>query len=389
MSRQEKSSVLKDLFREYYEKAELDLPSDIEFREFAYQPFDSESYVRHLSFRTYDEVKNFFIQHVPLHLYFSSATYLSPAAEDMELKGWRGSDLLFDIDSDHIKKCVENKLVKKFRICPECEILSEEPENECPQCSGETIDYIDPECLKYAEEVALDVVDILVEEIGINKRFITVSFSGNRGFHIRVTDERLRSLDRDSRRIIAGFIKASNMHFPAIKIDEKDLVLPPRVIDGGVRRRVANRLLRQIIEPELREYILSSGHVKKDLIKRIDKDLLQRYSKYYSDYAETPIDEMVTMDISRLVRIPNSINGKSGLLTKKIDLNELGDIEFVLEKFSPFHDRTAVIEVRYKLPKIRLLDEEFKTSGRGLYHVRLPVAIYLELKNIGRIKKIL
>jgi DNA primase small subunit len=156
-----------------------------------------------------------------------------------------------------------------------------------------------------------------------------------------------------------------------------------------VRRRVANRLLREIIEPELREYILSSGHVKKDLIKRIDKDLLQRYSKYYSDYAETPIDEMVTMDISRLVRIPNSINGKSGLLTKKIDLNELGDIEFVLEKFSPFHDRTAVIEVRYKLPKIRLLDEEFKTSGRGLYHVRLPVAIYLELKNIGRIKKIL
>ncbi|MGB9831477.1 MAG: hypothetical protein ACPLSP_05335, partial [Fervidicoccus fontis] len=35
----------------YYEKAKLELPDDINSREFAVQPIDYKGYVRHLSFK--------------------------------------------------------------------------------------------------------------------------------------------------------------------------------------------------------------------------------------------------------------------------------------------------------------------------------------------------
>jgi len=41
----------------------------------------------------------------PIHLYYSSAYYEEPSADKMDLKGWLGSDLIFDIDSDHYPGC--------------------------------------------------------------------------------------------------------------------------------------------------------------------------------------------------------------------------------------------------------------------------------------------
>jgi len=82
----------------------------MEFREFTLQPFDSETYVRHLSFRSPEELRRYVVQKPPLHLYYSSAVYLQPSAPSMEEKGWRGSDPLFNIDADQIPGCSVQKL---------------------------------------------------------------------------------------------------------------------------------------------------------------------------------------------------------------------------------------------------------------------------------------
>ncbi|MEM0044168.1 MAG: DNA primase small subunit domain-containing protein [Sulfolobales archaeon] len=388
MSLQEKISAVERLFSEYYSRAPLILPEDLEFREFAYQPFRSQSYVRHLSFRTRDEVIDFFTRNPPLHLYYSSATYLHPAVEDMDAKGWRGSDLLFDIDADHIEKCVRSGWIRRLRICPECGVVSENPSEECPQCSGETIDLVEPECLSEAARITRDLVDVLIEEIGVSRNSLEVYFSGNRGFHVRVFDERFRELGRDERRIIAEYVLAKDYNIRE-NIDPDLIILPPRISDGGIRSRIARRILRIIEDEDIRRYILSSGSEGLDIIRRVDRNKLRDLEKLYNEYAGIPIDTMVTIDISRLVRIPNSINGKSGLITKKIDLSELENFTPESEKLSPFKDLRIIIEIRYRIPRIRFLERTLEVRSQALYEVPGDLGVFLELKGLGRIRKVI
>ncbi|MGC9148538.1 MAG: DNA primase small subunit domain-containing protein [Sulfolobales archaeon] len=389
MSHQDKSSLVKDFFQKYYSKADLLLPDDLEYREFAYQPFGSESYVRHLSFKTRDEVIMYFTSKPPLHLYYSAATYLYPYVEDMEAKGWRGSDLLFDIDADHVPECISNNLIRKIRICPECESLSEEPEKECPNCSGETIDIIEPECIEYTKKYTQDLIDVLIEEFGISKKYIRVMFSGNRGFHVRVVDERFRSLGREERRIIADYILAKKSSLKKDFVGNKTLPLPPRIFDGGLRRRIARKIIDKTDSEVLRKYLISDNIEARDLLMKYSKEIYEEYIGLPEVSPEIPIDAMVTIDISRLVRIPNSINGKSGLLAVEIDPVKLSDFRFDPEKLSPFRDHRVLIEVFYKIPRIRIFGVEFRAYRETVYQVLGYVGVYLELKGLGRIKKVI
>ncbi|BCU70237.1 DNA primase small subunit PriS [Stygiolobus caldivivus] len=190
-SRPELNKILLTLFREYYETAQLELPNDMELREFAYQPFNAETYARHLSFTNPDELKIFLREHVPLHLYYSSARYQLPQAENMEEKGWLGSDLLFDLDADEI--CELN--VKRF--CDGVEALM--------NCEN-SIEYVEltRECIGKVFQDALLIRDILKDDFGMEAR---IFFSGNRGFHIRVECHGdCALLDSNDRKEIADYI---------------------------------------------------------------------------------------------------------------------------------------------------------------------------------------
>ena len=193
-SRQEQSNIIKFLFREYYEEAQLELPDDIELREFAYQPFNSETYVRHLSFSSPQELKQYILDNVPLHLYYSSARYQLPSAKNMDEKGWLGSDLLFDLDADEICD------LRIRRFCPDgYETLA----TTCKE--GSPIEYVEitKECMLTVYQKALLVKDILKEDFGLNGK---IYFSGNRGFHIKVEcHDDCALLDSDDRKEIADY----------------------------------------------------------------------------------------------------------------------------------------------------------------------------------------
>jgi len=97
---------LRELFKAYYAlDPPLVLPGDIIRREFAFQPFGLESYVRHLSFKDETSLRAYIKSKTPKHAYHSIAIYELPEAPSMEEKGWLGSDLLFDLDLDHPGLC--------------------------------------------------------------------------------------------------------------------------------------------------------------------------------------------------------------------------------------------------------------------------------------------
>ncbi len=388
MSHQELSKrnkqLIKQLFREHYKGIELNLPSNFIMREFAFQTFDSETYIRHKAFRSTDELRDYMVKIVPKHAYFSSAIYEDPAAEDMDSKVWLGADLIFDIDADHVPGCEGSSINVCLGRCLDYDELG-----MCRECEGDYvgITHITIECLEKAKEHLINLIDVLVNDFGFSKDRVKVYFSGHRGFHVHVECKgKWLKLDSSERREIVDYIKGVGIDVYILNLSirrkgkgrKKTVIeVPPRIIDGGWRRRVAKEILNLgIIEGELVDFI------------RGVKPLTRKPEYPPLDYSELihglgiAIDEKVTIDIKRLIRLPNSINGKAGFKVVNIDIDKLSD--FILDHaLSPFHNYLMKVYIPFSFPQIRVIDIDIKgVEGEKLV---LPgsVAMYLALKGLA------
>ncbi|MEM2235414.1 MAG: DNA primase small subunit domain-containing protein [Desulfurococcaceae archaeon] len=367
MSLQEQSNrFLKQIIRNYYAKRPLKEPPLLSMREVAVQPFGSKSYIRHLHFTSMSKLYDYIIENPPLHLYYSAATYDDPGNPDMESKGFRGADVLFDIDADHYPECSHSVL-----ICSKCGYVWINGGAECPRCGSRSLaslPQLSIECLKKAWRDSRTIVRILEEDFGASK--ISTMFSGNRGFHIRVEDKHLLSLDRDSRRMLVDYIQLSSLDpgrvFPKVKLEKRGgyVALFHREHECGLRARI------------------------RDYLKSVETPIvIGDYEAYSYDNVinainalKIGIDPAVTMDVSRLSRFSNSINGKSGLLSKPIDVSD----EF---NYS-FYDFRAVsgevlIKPAYDLTGVTVLDRKVNLRRGFIEKVEAYIGFYLALKGLA------
>lgn len=317
------NKLIRMMFLEYYNKAELILPDDMELREFAVQPFDSETYVRHLSFTNPQELKAFVLKTVPLHLYYSVAKYQMPSEKDLEAKGWLGSDLLFDLDADEV--CDSSK---KIYLCEKSGVAVADP-SLCPETGESTEEFfdIDNECVEKLKNSAKIIVDILKQDFGLNA---VVSFSGNRGFHIRVPCyDDCALLPPEVRQEIGMYISGE-------KVPEYKSPLPE---DPGWPGRQARGVYN------------------------------------------VNIDKQVTIDIRRLERIENSINGKSGLIIKKVE--DIDSFEYG-EHLSPFKGIVAFLP--HYTVEVSVFNERIKLEKDIPIRLNASVGVYLALKGLGEVK---
>jgi len=313
------NNLVKTLFREYYEKANLELPFDMELREFAFQPFDSSTYVRHLSFNNEIELRSFITKTLPLHLFYSSAKYQVPSAKDMEEKGWMGADIQFDLDADHFCN------VRKFNFCPVCgDYVSGD---KCPKDGSQTIEYMEitEECINTTKDKTIDLVDILKEDFDFKPK---IYFSGNRGFHVIIEcSGDCALLNSNDRKEISEYI----MGFNIPKYQGKPC-------DPGWPGRLAKN--------------------KKGI----------------------EIDEQVTIDTKRLIRIPGSLHGKSGLIVKQIDDISRFSFNKDLSPFTGFSVFKPFITGEFNL-----LGNKIKFYRNTPIKLETSIAVYSALKNLGEV----
>ena len=385
--RESSKNIIIGLFREYYRSAKLKLPEDFVLREFAIQPFNSSTYIRHLSFQRKDDLLAFIEKNIPKHLYYSSAKYENPGLKDMESKKWLGADLIFDIDADHIPGCNEIKLW----ICPNGHSGIGE-QATCPLCGAkvEKISIIDDECLiKGLYQISL-LLDILVEDFGFDKNNIKLYFSGHRGFHLHVyLDDRLAQMGSEERREIIDYIIGIGLSLESLKlVNEKRgkshrLALIPRIDDYGWRRRISKSLLEANIERSIRKYIIGEDQPSPSTTVDKIKDVITRII----ESSKVFVDEKVTIDTKRLVRVPFSLNGKTGLIVKEIPLNSLSEFSPALDRLSPFKG-IAKFQSNIQLKNVRLLGRKISLEKNKTHTLELGLAVYLELKGIGKITRI-
>jgi len=263
---------LASLYEAYYSlRPPVEAPSELPRREFAFQYFDSDSFTRHLSFASYDELLDHMAERPPLHAYYSIAVYELPEAKNMEEKGFLRAPLFFDIDVDHLPGC-EGPL----------------PTDECLL-----------EGLRHARRLEA------MARRDLGARETIIYYTGNRGFHVIVEcEEDCEEVGREERREIAWYVAAEGLKVHAIIPEPPNGYQPatPTPEDPGWRGWIARAL----------------GVEGQGLVDALGPDWKAKLEEAVEDY-RVPIDMQVTPDTSRFSRIRGSLNGKASLLVSRVE----------------------------------------------------------------------
>jgi len=368
-------------FGDYYRDADPTLPPAPDAREWGHIPWtggESTTMVRHQSIYDLGDVSDFLAREAPRHVYFSAARYDDPGANGMDEKGWQGADLVFDLDADHLPS-------------------------------------VDPEAATYAEmpaacKDALErLLDLLETDFGFED--VTVVFSGGRGYHVHVRDDGLADLDSDARREIVDYVRA-------VDLDIEGLVRT-RAAGGATRRelrtaggwgRRTHRRLREFVDElaaiddaDAKERLMAFDGIGEGraatLIGALDgetvadgnveaggpgaRTLVEALARETVAAETAPIDEPVTTDTHRLIRLPGSLHGGSGLVVRRLDRSAIDAfdplVDAVPERFTRRSVRVDVTD-----PGVVELDGDSFTLDAGEQSVPECVGVFLMTRDRAR-----
>ncbi len=391
---------IRERFRRHYRAADLDLPPRYARREYGFMFWEAGMMQRHQSFKSSDALRDFLARRTPMHAYFSSAYYETPGAPTMEEKSWLGADLVFDLDADHIER------VKGMPY----EAMLEEVKRE----------------------IARIVDGYLLADFGFDPSALLITFSGGRGYHIHVRDPRVWELQSHERREIVDYITGTELDADALfrkspievkqwkdKATVKYRHLMPRPDDPGWPGRLARGIVAAAERLEAMPRAEAVGELAAvegvggkaageiydalfgrrggrgiDKLRRGDIDIFpsDRYLEPFRrifvptavDLGKRETDEPVTSDIKRLIRMPGSLHGKTGLEVVPLTRSEL-------DGFVPLRDAVPDAwtdeRVRVRLRsgiKMTMRDETFNL-GEGVNSVPEYLAIFLACRGVASI----
>lgn len=317
---------IKKMFVEYYKENshKINTPEYFGQREFGFLLFKQGIMLRHKSFGDIDALRNFIEMVTPSDIYYSSAYYENPSAP-MSEKNWLGADLVFDIDADHL-------------------------DTTCKKLHGD--DWFCELCLIKAKREVLKLIDIIISDFGFSPKNIRVYFTGHRGYHLHTNAKEIRELGSNERKEIVDYVTGLGLDLKSIKIKRKNNTfsingLKPE--DPGWRGRIARGIYEfsNNFKENSESKFFKSSNIKTGNLKTILKKIIKKNSVI--------IDPVVTIDTHRLIRLSETLHGKTGFRVMRIDINMLDD-------FDPFKDALAWKGRKeifvLKAPKFRIGEEE-------------------------------
>ncbi|MDR2698489.1 MAG: DNA primase small subunit PriS [Candidatus Methanoplasma sp.] len=372
------SRFLLKSFRKYYKENQPIMPARFTKREFGFMFFDRQMVQRHMGFPAPEDLSRFMIAQVPSHSYYSTAYYRKPSAPTMDEKEWLGADLIFDLDADHLE-------------------------------GADKMSY--REMLERIREEMIGLTDsFLFSDLGFSDKTVHITFSGGRGYHAHIPSKEVLALGTHERRELVDYITCSGLNidwvFPVQKVVTsqfktsagsranvaKDRLIPPPEA-GGWRRRMRHGLMDLVndvcdLDPKVlrRAYpsISSStaGTVAKmqDDVRASRKILFERNTmatlKYNTqetlvkmmrdDVAPSlagEVDKPVTPDIKRIIRLPGTVHGKTGLRVTPISRDELTGFDPLRDAVpSSYSDEPVKITMKRDY-EFDIRGEHFSLSG--------------------------
>ncbi|WP_048190607.1 DNA primase catalytic subunit PriS [Methanobacterium sp. SMA-27] len=280
----------------------------IQEREFGFDHVGRGPNDRYKVFRTPDLLKRFLKVRTPFAAYCSVAFYDKPRRRDR----WTKAELVFDVDAKDIP----------VRTC-ECEGVCEI-------------------CLNEAREIVLGIIDTLKADLGLKN--IHVVYSG-RGYHIRVLDNDVMSVNSDVRSQIVKYLVGADVPENEYSLDFEKVSYEHFVIPFGYpnvfTKRVKYAILHLTENSELDEV---NKKLLKDVLKHrqlIELDNWgmfknkigpQRYRKVIKGIASinmSLVDAKVSIDLKRILRLPSSLHSMVSMKCTEVKN---------IETFDPFDD---------------------------------------------------
>jgi len=352
-------TYLEGRFGDYYRSVDLAPPPDANEREWGHIPWTPGSgttMVRHQSLLELGDLGAFFAETAPRHAYFSAARYDDPSAATMSNKGWRSADLVFDLDADHL-----------------------------PGVDAEATAYGD--MLAECKDALFRLLSFLETDFGFEDTRIV--FSGGRGYHVHVRDEGVQGLDSDARREIVDYVRAVDLEFDdLVATVSADGATQRRLrTDGGWGARVHEALvdyadeLRDMDDDAATERLMELNGIGEGRAGTIlgafrrnpeavragnleaggpgARRLAEALTARVTATETAPIDEPVTTDTRRLIRLPGTLHGGTGFVVRRIERDALDGFD-PLEDAVParFREREIAVECD-AASRVELLGDSF------------------------------
>ena len=366
-------------FREYYfRNAEMIRPpSEMSLREFGYLPFGG-GMIRHLAFSEIGNLRALLVREAPAGVYCSNSLYHDPSAE-MTKKGWLRAEPIFDIDADALNLPCKKK--HDIWLCKDCgkKEFGLRPET-CPNCKKNRLlefSWACPECIEGTRKETFRLLDFLRGDFGLSDSQISIYFSGNAGFHVHVKASSLDKVEQAGRSEISDYITGRGLMSSLLKNSK----LTPN--DWGWRGRIA-RFVRDIpvgSSPFKTDEFRSRVN---EIQKRLKEDQINKILDSVLAANAVRIDPMVTADIHRIFRMPETLNNKTGLIKKQC--KDLQTFNPLAECVALPEDTDLVALSVDMCPKICLGGMEFGPFVR-VARIELPlfVAVYLIARGAAKV----
>ena len=393
------SRFLLKMFRRYYKENEMPMPSRFGRREFGFMYFDRDFMQRHMSFSNPTEMRRFMIAQVPKHSYYSTAYYRRPNAPTMEEKGWMGADLIFDLDADHLEGAEDMSYSQMM-----------------DQIKKEMINLLD---------------SFLYNDLGFDEKDVGIYFSGGRGYHAHIELNDVTGLGSHERREIVDFVTSNGLDIDRVfrqenvvrsvvnvKGQERNNISTFRTIppedSGGWWLRMRNGLkdvVNDVCDQDTKDLKRTYPSIKSmspktiesyrdDLIKSRDvifvnnrmatlkkgtQDMLIKIMKEDVAYRLSgEVDEPVTADIKRLIRLPGSLHGKTGLKVMPITRDELNGFDPLMDALPESYTSDPITVNVKRKTDIRINGERFDLDI-GVTEIPEYAAVFLVGRRIADI----
>jgi DNA primase small subunit len=385
---------LKKNFSDYYKKNFVSV-SSVEKREFGYGVFGKKIANRNIEFKSLEDMNYFLREQKPLYFSCSNAKYANPAGRPTSAKGYISSEIVYEFDADDIKtdckknhdywKCVNGHSGKgTVDECPECKGSVSVSQWFCSECLGET------------KNRTFRLLKFLEDDFGFPLDWVSINFSGKAGYHTHVKGERIEQLGKNARIELVNYITASGIILGSIGFDLTSKQMTSPLPPGAWGMRLKNSLISFMsLEPKKAALItgLNPKHIKelfsfkKEFLDFLEKGvLLSPKVRSRKDFFETilnpaikehalPIDRQTSVDISKIVRVPETLHGETGLLAKTISVD-------ALKTFDPFSDAVVFDEKPIKVhvtkcPEFTLRGQRFGPFEETDVELPLFAAIFI------------
>jgi DNA primase small subunit len=402
-------NFIKNEFQNYYKNNLVESVININKREFGIGEYGKKISARHLCFNSNDDLNYYLRTNTPFFISYSTSYFKYPERRPMDNKEWLGSDIVYEFDSDDFDLPCHNQHNVWKCTNEKCNESGFGNKLFCPKCNSNTkiTQWVCDNCLGFAKKETLRLIDFLESEFNLDASTFIISFSGSKGYHIRITDKNIINLSKSARLQLVDYIKGNNLNLEKLgyKLEKKQWFCPKPNNLKGWSKKIMNYILFTINldKKELINTFNIGSKKAQTIIDNKEVILNSLYNNFlWSNFNGAnsfwtqvlkksiinnsfDIDSSSSVDIYKIMRTPNTIHGGSGFLSNLIKNTDS------LKDFNVFYDpiildtkNTRKLRIIQQTPKFKFLNNYYGPYKDGeVIEVSIAQAIFLILKGVG------